>query len=103
MAVVESDQWLTALRRYNSNTDSTPFRELISRMPGSIKFMMHACIHLSSNFFAVITAEVTEKVLDRCCKVDAFNSRMHSSFWVDFNFEFIEDLQDFTQTGGSVC
>ena len=35
MAVVESDQWLTAMRRYNSKTDSTPFRELISRMPGS--------------------------------------------------------------------
>jgi hypothetical protein len=50
----------------------------------------------------VKTAEVAEKVLDRCCKVDAFNSRMHDSFWVEFNFEFIEDLKDSTQTGGSV-
>ena len=44
MAVVESDQWLTALRRYNSKTDSTPFRELISRIPGSIKFVCMRCI-----------------------------------------------------------
>ena len=99
MGVVESDQWLIALRRYNSKTDSTPFRELISRMPGSIKYMMHVCIQA----LTFLPAEVAEKVLDRCCKVDAFNSRMHSSFWVDFNFEFIEDLQDLTQTGGSVC
>ena len=34
MAVVESDEWESALRRYNSKMDSTPFRELVSRMPG---------------------------------------------------------------------
>lgn len=34
MAVVESDQWGVALRRYNNKIDSTPFRELVSRMPG---------------------------------------------------------------------
>ena len=34
MAVVESDEWEKALRRYNSKMDSTPFRELVSRMPG---------------------------------------------------------------------
>ena len=34
MAVVESDQWLKALRRYNSKIDKTPFRLLISKMPG---------------------------------------------------------------------
>ena len=48
-------------------------------------------------------AEVAERVLDKCCKVDDFNSRMHESFWVDFKFEFIEDLQDFTPTGGLGC
>ena len=34
MAVVESDQWVKALRRYNSKLDKTPFRLLILRMPG---------------------------------------------------------------------
>ena len=43
MAVVESDQWLTALRRYNSKTESTPFRELISRMPG-LGNSVHMCM-----------------------------------------------------------
>ena len=47
MAVVESDQWRVALRRYNSKLDSTPFRELISRMPGLciMKYSpnMHGC------------------------------------------------------------
>ena len=53
----------------------------------------------------LLSAEAAEKVLDRCCKVDAFNSRMHKDFWVEFDFQFIEDLQDATtdQTGGSVC
>lgn len=53
----------------------------------------------------LLSAEAAEKVLDRCCKVDAFNSRMHKDFWVKFDFQFIEDLQDATtdQTGGSVC
>ena len=119
MAVIESDQWLTALRRYNSKTDSTPFRELIARMPGLHNyydyFRLHLYMHgvnlLCTKFIVtaslciyLLSAEAAEKVLDRCCKVDAFNSRMHKDFWVDFNFEFIEDLQDATtdQTGGSV-
>lgn len=42
----------------------------------------------------VITAEVAEKVLDRCSPYNEFNSRMHENFLVRFNFEFIEDLQD---------
>jgi hypothetical protein len=53
MALVESDQWLTALRRYNSKIDTTPFRELISRMPGLVKIVsMHAmtCVNASTNF-----------------------------------------------------
>ena len=46
MAVIESDQWLTALRRYNSKTDSTPFRELITRMPGLYNYYDYSRLHL---------------------------------------------------------
>ena len=42
----------------------------------------------------IIIAEVAEKVLDKCSNYDEFNSRMNENFWVEFNFEFIEDLQD---------
>ena len=52
----------------------------------------------------MITEEVAEKVLDKCSTHDEINSRMHADFFVKFNFEFIEDLQDSiaASKGGSV-
>lgn len=54
------------------------------------------CIH-DTNITAhnnIIIAEVAEKVLDKCSYPDEFESRMNENFWVEFSFEFIEDLQD---------